>query len=137
MLYVLLIVPRRLELSFLSKAAPDMLVAEQKDGRGHFVFAGVTQYQDVRFEPMGADGADWVDEPERLARIEELGSSREVYAVHYKNVERLKAVLLRVAKSTALIIDDDYDLFVNGDEFVRRCEAASGRNDWWLGGMHV
>jgi len=136
MLYVLLVAPRPLDIEYLRAAAPEMLPVEQEAGRDRFVFAGVTPSLDVGLEP-GLDKTDWQDEPERLARIASIGPSPEIYFVHYKSVERLKAVLCRVANSAEFIIDDDYDLFVTGDEFARRCAAAPGRNDWWLGGIHA
>ena len=136
MLYVLLVTTRPLDIEYLRSAAPDMLPVEQEAGRDRFVFAGVNPSLDIGLEP-GLDTIHWQDEPERLARIASIGPSREIYFVHYRCAERLKAVLCRVANSAEFLIDDDYDLFVTGDEFVRRCAAAPGRNDWWLGDIHV
>jgi len=136
MLYVLLIAPRPLDIEYLRTAAPDMLPVEQQAGRDRFVFVGVTPNLDIGFEP-GLDANAWEEQPERMARIVSIGPQREIYFVHYKDVERLRAVLCRVANSAEFIIDDDYDLFVTGEEFARRCIAAPGRNDWWLGGIHA
>lgn len=136
MLYVLLVAPHPFNIEHLRSAAPDMMPVEKESGRDRFVFVGNVSDLDVGLEP-GVDTAGWEDEPERMAHIKSIGPSREIYFVHYKSVERLKAVLCRVANSSEFIIDDDYDLFVAGDEFVRRCAAAPGRNDWWLGGIHA
>src|SRR5205085_6348659 len=99
-----------------------------------FLFYGLSSSVDVRLEHLGKDVSDWGDEPTQLSRIKALGPSVEVYAVHFSDVNRLRAVLCRVANSVDFLIDDDFGLFVDGQEFRRRCEGAPNDNGWWLDG---
>ena len=88
----------------------------------------------MRIEDMGNGLMDWMDEPDRLARLQQLGDSLRIYVVHYKDVIRLRDVLIGLAQCSDFILDDDYDLFVDGKEFVALCNANPDHNRWWLGG---
>ena len=90
----------------------------------------------VWFDAMGSDVSDWADEPERMARLEAMGSGRSVYAVHWRDLTVLKAVLAKVIPRDDVILDDDCGLFVSGSEFVTMSAENPG-NRWWLGGHYA
>jgi hypothetical protein len=86
---------------------------------------------DLRMEYAGQDIGDWEDEPERMAEIRSLGG-HHVYVVHYKDVSCLRAGLQELANSAQCLIDDDFDLFVDGPGFISLCREHPITNDWWL-----
>ena len=133
MQYILLIAPRPFELSQLDRVVPE--IAETVTGPGgDFLLRGTTPDQDIRLFPLGADCSDWAGDQHQMAQIEAVGSAREIYAVHFKDVERLKATLCGLVAAGGFIVDDDHDLFITGEEFVSLCKGSPGSNHWWLGG---
>lgn len=131
MMYVLLLAAERLTRLQLSTAIPEILLAPSMDG-DQFTFVGTESFNDVRFQHIGSDLEDWQDEPVNLERLAELGGKPEVYAVHFENVDRLGAVLSRVANNNAFYIDDDHGLFIRGDAFARRWGEGQGGTDWFF-----
>ncbi|RYE54106.1 MAG: hypothetical protein EOP18_08040 [Rhizobiaceae bacterium] len=89
----------------------------------------------VWFEAMGSDVSDWRDEPEQHARLCAIGPDRTVYALHWKDLTVLRAVLARTIARDDVILDDGYELFVTGSKFVELLARNIG-NRWWLGGQY-
>ena len=87
----------------------------------------------VRIEPLGPSLEDWRDHPARFERANALGE-HEVNAVHYRDAGPggLRKALLRIASQSSCLIDDDYDLFVDGSGFAVLCQRHPDNNDWWL-----
>ena len=90
----------------------------------------------VWFDAMGSDISDWTDETEKFQRLKAMGPERVVYAVHWKDLAVLKTVLADTIASDDVIVDDDCDLFVTGNEFVELSQRNPG-NRWWLGGHYA
>ncbi|WP_440847140.1 hypothetical protein [Sphingomonas sp. 22176] len=137
MQYVLMIASRKLTFPDLVRSAPDMLVQLTDSDPDNFVFVRIHPSLNVRIEHMGRDLSDWADEPQHLEMISALGDAAEVYAVHFVQAQALREVLYRVATIPNLLIDDDFDMFVDGAEFRRLCDDNPGTNGWWLGGEHA
>ena len=136
MQYILLIAPRAFDPGQLGSIAPDIeavLAGPEKD----FLLRGATPDQDIRLFPLGEDCSDWADDPQQVAKIEAVGPTREIYAVHFKDVERLKTVLRGLVRGGGCIVDDDHDLFVSGEKFVSLSETNPRANSWWLGGHYA
>ena len=136
MLYVMVITKEPLSEDCVSQAAAAI-------GMSLFVGADGTFHLDIdapsrriRIEPAGTDLADWEDDPEKLLHLRGLGQQVHVYAMHYKSVEHLRAALTNLAHCADYVLDDDYDLFVSGQEFTSLCRQNPGGNSWWLGGKH-
>lgn len=87
----------------------------------------------VRVESLGPSLNDWNDEPAKFERASSFGD-HEVSAVNYREagVERLRAALLHIASLGPCLIDDDFDLFVDGRRFAELCEQNPHNDDWWL-----
>jgi hypothetical protein len=135
MQYVLLIAPSPFDRERLHGVAPnivEILTSQNED----FLLRSVEFDQNIRLVSLGADCEDWSDKPSQVADIEAVGPAREIYAVHFKDVERLKTVLRGLVSGGGFILDDDYGLFVTGEEFVRLDDANPGLNHWWLGGNY-
>ncbi len=89
----------------------------------------------VWFEAMGPGILDWDDEAEKFTRLEAMGPDRVVYAVHWNDLVVLRKTLGRMIARDDVILDDDYELFVTGSEFVEMSSRNPG-NRWWLGGNY-
>ncbi len=87
----------------------------------------------VRIEPLGPILDDWRDEPARFERLNALGE-HEVSAIHYRNAgsARLRLALLHIASQGRCFIDDDFDLFIDGDGFAELSERYPDSDGWWL-----
>ncbi|MBQ1497534.1 MAG: hypothetical protein IIZ38_04395 [Sphingomonas sp.] len=135
MRYVVLFAPQPLQLDQLVSRAPEMqwTAHPRHDDPAKFEFHGILGGERVRLWPFGQDDSSWAEEPERLARIRSMGPSRENYFVHFHDAAQLKAVLTAIADDPNFLIDDDYDLFVRGDEFAEYCRTASDTK-WLMNG---
>lgn len=134
MRYVILFAPRPLQLDMLTTRAPEMgWTAHPIQYPAKPEFLGTALGERVWIWPGGQEDIDWEDQPERQARIRALGPDREKYFVHFHDATQLKAVLSAIADDSELLIDDDYDLFVRGDEFAELCRTATG-SKWLMNG---
>jgi len=97
------------------------------------VCAEIERQFGVRIEPLGPSLSDWNDEPAKVERASSLGA-HEVAAVHYRatGIARLRAALLHIASLGPCLIDDDFDLFVDGRRFAELCEQNPDSDAWWL-----
>lgn len=136
MLYVLVITKEPLSEDCVSQvaAAIGMSLFVSSDGTFHLDMD--TPGHRIRIEPTGTDLTDWEDDPDKLLYLRSLGQQLHVYVMHYKSVDYLRAALTNLTHCADYVLDDDYDLFVSGQEFTHLCRQNPNRNDWWLGGMH-
>lgn len=89
----------------------------------------------VWFSQHGPDITDWIDQPEKHARLSAMGTGRTVYAVHWKDLAVLRASLARTIARDDVMFDDGYELFVTGSELVAMLARNPG-NHWWLEGRY-
>lgn len=96
--------------------------------------ADVERQFGVRIEPLGPGLDDWRDEPSKFERASGLGD-HEVSAINYRDAGAagLRKALLYIASQGRCLIDDDFDLFIDGAGFAELCERYPNEDDWWLG----
>jgi len=136
MLYVLVITKEPLSKDCVSHVAAAIGMSLFVGSDGTFHLDMDTPSHRIRIEPTGTDLTDWEDDPDKLLHLRSLGQQAHVYAMHYKSVEHLRESLINLVNCAEYFLDDDYDLFVSGQEFTSLCRQNPDRNDWRLGGMH-